>query len=34
MGLCPTFFLAFEFGERGQGILYTLKVIKDDQVNS
>ena len=31
MGLCPTFFLAFEFGERRQYILCTLKVIKDDQ---
>ena len=31
MGLCPTFFLAFEFGERRQCILYTLKVIKDDR---
>ena len=31
MGLCPTFFLAFEFGERSQCILYTLKVIKDDR---
>ena len=28
MGLCPTFFLAFEFGERRQCILCTLKVIK------
>ena len=29
MGLRPTFFMAFEFGEQRQCILYTLKVIKD-----